>query len=123
MVAEAMKVIDEHRTAMWTLEEYRHAHGHARDDHVARSKQTRAALSEPVLRLQMFIPSLDEAAQSAFDATCAMHGSRSLRDLKARRRTALAAAKKFKATAAAQFKAAGIGLALTYQTNRRSKSG
>ncbi|MDT7782722.1 MAG: hypothetical protein QOF58_1141 [Pseudonocardiales bacterium] len=113
MVAAVVKALDEHRVAMWTLEEQRHAAGgKARAKDVARSKRTRGAVSDPLTSLQMFVSSLDDAAQAAADATYAMRGSKSLKDLKARRRTALTAVKELKAVAKAQFKAAGIGLVL-----------
>lgn len=126
VVAALMTALDSHRSAMWMLMASHHAaRDQARSDNLARTLQTRIAISGPLTRLHVIVPSLRGVADAAVNAVYAMHHSTDLEDLEVRRLAARDAADRFRAEAVQRFSAAGIGLVLPElppEAQRESKS-
>jgi hypothetical protein len=140
--ATMMTVLDDHRSAMWALRNKHHsaglltrllarwflqnkhyaASGQACCEELARTHQTRKAISGPLFRLHVMDSCLGAAAEEAADATYAMDRSTDLDDLEVRRLAARDAARRFRATAVEWCQAAGIGVVLPPDTNCRSTS-
>jgi hypothetical protein len=148
LVSTMMTVLDEHRSAMWALRDKYHstseqhtrsglltgllarwvlknkhyvAIGQARCEELARTHQTRKAISGPLFRLHVLDLSLGAAAEEAADATFAMHHSTDLKDLEVRRLAARDATRRFRAKSVERFQTAGISLVLPHDKHRMSK--
>lgn len=151
LVAALMTALDDHRSAMWALRNKHHAaqeqltrsgipgwlirvlarwlwnsdhyvaSWQASSEELARTHQTRKAVSGLLTRLQCVAPSLGAIAEEAADATYTMHDSTDLDDLEVRRLAARDAARRLRAIAVERFQAAGIGLVLP-TTHRGSES-
>lgn len=117
-VADLKKALDRHRAQMWKARNAHHS-GQDTSADLDDTHETRSAISEPLTRVLLRIPSLAEVAIAAEDTTYAMRKSTDGDDLEVRRATARAAADALITTAAEQFKAMGFGLALPSDTAPR----
>lgn len=125
-VAELVAAIDAHRAKMWTMENQRHENAQdgepapARPEAVDATIATRAAISTPLTRVCLLLPTLAPLARAAVKATYELHNSTSAAKLKTLRDAAIAAAAEFTDTAAVQLAAAGVGLSPALPASKQS---
>lgn len=110
-VVALVVALDKHRGVMWAAEKRRLVSG-SKDIDNDETRVSRAAVSEPLAELCLAAESLADLAREAAFHTFAMRGCPTEEELDIRRMRAHTATTKFVDAAAAQFKAAGIGLAL-----------
>jgi hypothetical protein len=72
-VADLAAALADHRRAMWVREELRLRHEDWTEAR-AESHRTRSALTVPLLRVQLLMPAVADAAQTAARATYALRG-------------------------------------------------
>jgi hypothetical protein len=73
-VADLVAALDDHRRAMWVREDLRLRHEDWTEAR-AESHRTRSALTVPLLRVQLLMPAVADAAQAAARATYALRGA------------------------------------------------
>ncbi|MCY0921953.1 protein kilB [Streptomyces sp. H27-G5] len=107
-VTNLATALDAHRSAMFHRERLSMTDGpdgaadpEARLAAQTTSHDTRAAITAPLIRLQVLVPELTSTAQAAADATYALRNATTTPELNALRRAAKAAAVAFVASAAA----------------------
>ncbi|MGW1269871.1 protein kilB [Streptomyces sp. NPDC002491] len=89
-VADLVAALADHRRAMWVREDLR-LKGQDWTEARAESHRTRSAITVPLLRVQMLMPSVATAARAAADATYAMRGADGATPLAGRREMAISA--------------------------------
>ncbi|MET8746285.1 protein kilB [Streptomyces sp. NPDC004728] len=87
-VAELATALANHRRAMWVREDLR-LRGEDWADARAESHTTRSAITAPLLRVQVLLPSIADAAQTAARAAYSLRASESESGLRARREHAI----------------------------------
>ncbi|MEU3405998.1 protein kilB [Streptomyces sp. NPDC006670] len=105
-VTEFAAALDAHRSAIFHRERLTLIGADAEHQLEAQTKShdTRAAVTAPHVRLQVLVPELAGAAQTAADATYALRSATARADLDALRHTAKEAAAAFVAAAAAHLR-------------------
>lgn len=91
---ELATALDAHRRAMWVREDARLA-GASREEYArlrAESHATRAAISAPLVAVEVLVPAVREQARAAAEATYALRAAPDQQVLDARRGEALTAA-------------------------------
>ncbi|EFL04298.1 predicted protein [Streptomyces sp. SPB78] len=99
--AQLAEAIDAHRAAMWAREDARLA-GRDWDGLRETSHQTRAAITAPLLRVQLLLPEIAETAERAATSTYALRGAADAETLADLRDQAKAAASLLVLAAAGQ---------------------
>ncbi|MFJ8966973.1 hypothetical protein ACIRG5_47040 [Lentzea sp. NPDC102401] len=110
LVVTMMTALDAHRFAMWVLREDQHISGHPDRAYLARTEETRNAVTGPRLSLKLVDPGLGKTADAAVAVVYAMHDSLDLDDLKDKRLAARDAAREFERHALFFLSSAGIGV-------------
>lgn len=87
-VAELVAALADHRRAMWVREDLR-LRGEDWDEARAESHRTRAAITTPLLRVQLLMPSVAGEARAAAAATYAMRRPGDASELAGRRDIAI----------------------------------
>jgi hypothetical protein len=87
-VAELVAALADHRRAMWVREDLR-LNGDDWSEARAESHRTRSAITVPLLRVQLLMPSVATAARAAADATYAMRRPSDVSELSGRRDIAI----------------------------------
>jgi len=97
-VTTLIEALANHRRAMWVREDLR-LRGEDWDDARTESHATRAAVTAPLLRVQLLLPTLAPAAQAAARASFALRGAAGRDVLDNRRSLALTASDELVAAA------------------------
>ncbi|MEV2264569.1 protein kilB [Streptomyces anulatus] len=99
-VSELASALADHRRAMWVREDLR-LRGQDWSDARAESHATRSAITAPLLRVQVLLPAVADAAQAAARAAYSLRDSESETGLAARRDHAITTADRLVAVSAA----------------------
>jgi hypothetical protein len=110
LVVAMTAALDAHRFAMWVLRENQHISGPPDRAYLARTEETRNAITGPRLSLKLVDPGLGEIADAAVAVVYAMHKSVDLDDLEGKRVAARDAAREFERHALFFLSSAGIGV-------------